>query len=182
VKATKDGQINDPYARAIEQLEAGDDKHAKVGVRAGAIYALGRIAYESRDDQRPIMEVLSMYATQTSQSEHPQDRPRADVQAALIVIGRRRTEWDIDNPEPLRLILAKVPRAWLPRSDFHNFYLSGADLSGAYLMGANLSGAFLEGTNLTGADLRGADLRRAHLKSARLTGTKSEFMRPHGCR
>ena len=170
VKATKDGQITDRYTRAIEQLEAGDDKHAKIEVRAGAIYALGRIANESRDDQRPIMEVLTMYATQISQSERPQDRPRADVQAALTVIGRRRVEWDSDNPEPLRLILAKIARAWLPNSDFHGFYLSGADLSGAYLMGAHLEGASFEGANLSGAHLTGAHLNGAHLRSARFTG------------
>jgi hypothetical protein len=168
--ATKDGQITDRYARAIEQLGAAqDDKHPKVEVRVGAIYALERIARESKTDYWPIMQILTTYVWQVSQSDHPPDRPRADVQAALTVIGQRNSRWDNIEGEHLRLIYANLPNAWLPSLDFRNFYIAQANLSGAYLMGAHLENADLKGAHLNGAHLHNAHLNNADLEGADLT-------------
>jgi hypothetical protein len=69
---------------------------------------------------------------------------RADIQAALNVLGRREEH---RVPESLRVRLA----------------LQGTDLSGANLSGANLSGADLSDANLSRADLYNANLSHIYL-------------------
>jgi hypothetical protein len=52
-RLTQQGQITDRYSKAVEQL--GDDK---LDVRLGGIYALERIAIDSRRDHPTIVAVL----------------------------------------------------------------------------------------------------------------------------
>jgi hypothetical protein len=58
---SRQGQMTDRYAKAVEQL--GSDK---MDVRIGGIYALERIAHDSRRDHSPIMEVLSAFVREQS--------------------------------------------------------------------------------------------------------------------
>src|SRR6266536_4518965 len=73
-------------------------------------------------------------------------RPAADVQAAVTVLGRRQ-----------------LPPGGLRRLD-----LTGVDLQRAQLRGANLQRAQLARANLQDARLRGANLQRAQLAGANL--------------
>src|SRR5437763_9967495 len=50
------GQITDRFTRAVDQL--GNEK---LDVRLGGIYALERLARESRDDHAAIVEILTAY-------------------------------------------------------------------------------------------------------------------------
>jgi hypothetical protein len=135
----REGQITDRFTKAIAQLgEQGPDKLA---VRLGGIYALERIAKDSKDDHWPIMEVLTAYVRETAPGrpaprkdapplpgdQSPQDeppatpdqrppRPAADIQAVLTVLGRRTHTYG--HGEQQRLNLA-------------NADLRGADLAGA---------------------------------------------------
>ena len=93
------GQFTDRYTKAIEQL--GSDK---LDVRIGAIYALERIARESRRDQSTVMEVLTAFIRDHSHEPWPVDKDgvqdgekktRPDVQAAATVVGRRYATRDI---------------------------------------------------------------------------------------
>jgi hypothetical protein len=59
------GQITERFTRAIEQLGS-----AELDVRLGGIYALERIARDSRDDHPQILEVLTAYVR-----EHARRRP-----------------------------------------------------------------------------------------------------------
>ena len=100
------------------------------------------------------MKVLTAFIREHSreqwplpESDHapaPKRSTRPDIQAAIIVVGRRNQERDI------------------PRID-----LGDANLTSATLTGANLGGAFLASANLTGAFLENADLTRANLTGAR---------------
>src|SRR5712691_9263825 len=56
IRINREGQITERFTRAIDQL--GSDK---LDVRLGGIYALERIAKDSRQDHEPIMEVLATF-------------------------------------------------------------------------------------------------------------------------
>jgi hypothetical protein len=177
--------VTDRYTKAVDQL--GSDKG--LDVRIGGIYALERVARDSARDHHPVMEVLCAFIRGHSREPLPRptagsdvpNRIRADVQAAVYVIGGRN---------------AKRDRA---RID-----LGGVNFVGADLMGANLSSAINESTadfnrtigsissigpntadwvasriqavvarvttNLGSADLTGANLVTANLYLADLTG------------
>jgi hypothetical protein len=115
LRLNRQGQITDRFTKAIEQLGDG-----KLDVRLGGIYALERIARDSADDHGTIMEVLTAsvreHSTEAAQHKEapayagvavlagaPADAPRsdaqderkgprADLQATLTVLGRRRRE------------------------------------------------------------------------------------------
>jgi hypothetical protein len=163
----RQGQITDRFTRAVDQL--GD---ARIDVRLGGIYALERIARESREDHGPIVEILTAYvrehapwpqrslppiveAQDPSHAEHMSETPPTDVQAVLTVLGRRRRSHD--NRTSM---------------DLSRTNLAGADLSWASLDNANLTGARLERSNLIGTTLREAYLQRAHLQAADLIGAR----------
>lgn len=64
------GHITERYTKAIEQLGKLENGEPHLEVRLGGIYALERIAYDSRRDQQTIMEVLCAYVPVTP-SRHP---------------------------------------------------------------------------------------------------------------
>lgn len=181
---TEQGQVTDRYTKAIEQL--GSDK---IDIRIGGIYALERIAADSVRDHPTVMEVLATFVRERTKARRPSSgsaeesdpwedhRPPlgADVQAALIAIGRRSADRDA---RPINLAGADLAHADLAGADLAGAELVHTDLFGAELADASLIGADLAFANLTsarmlGADLRhtalsGADLRRADLPHANL--------------
>lgn len=56
IAVTREGQLTERFSRAIEHL--GNDKP---DVRLGGIYALERIARNSREDHGPVFDVLTAY-------------------------------------------------------------------------------------------------------------------------
>ncbi|MCA1666553.1 MAG: hypothetical protein LC793_03970, partial [Thermomicrobia bacterium] len=66
----REGQITERFTRAIDQLGSEKDE-----IRLGAIYALERIAKDSRSYQDSIMDILAAYV-------------------------RRDSRWDISKPMP----------------------------------------------------------------------------------
>jgi len=187
----RQAELNERLPKAIEQLEATDDKgEKKLAIRLGGIHALERIDKESpeRAYHGAIMEVLTAYVRQNakwSPPELPDDRftsdldavleaiPDADIQAILNVFGRR----DEDRvPEKHRVGLdlrnTALFRADLEGANFEGANFGGADLRGAFLfratlLGANFLEADLRGAHFREADLREADLRGADLRDAR---------------
>ena len=180
------GQITDRFTKAVEQLG-----HESIDVRLGGIYALEQIACDSPErDHRTTMEVLvafiQMHApkdspTRKADTENPRDpnrpRPDADVMGALMVLGRRKSEYD----RGLRINLPRTDLrgARLRNEDaqFRGAILRYANLRGAHLERANLDEAKLREVNLQGADLadthfNGASLAMAKLEGAKLEGAK----------
>jgi hypothetical protein len=161
---TEQGQVTDRYTKAIEQLGS-----RTIDVTIGGIYALERIARDSPRDHSSVIEVLAACIREHSREQWPlpsSDEPgaelpdrttRADVQAALTVIGRREITHDSD-----RIDLANV--------NLSGANLSDAELAGANLIGANLTGAFAARANLASATLVNANLTKADLTGANLGG------------
>jgi uncharacterized protein YjbI with pentapeptide repeats len=166
------GQITDRFTRAVEQLDAS----RSLAVRLGGLYALERIARDSRADRATVAEVLCAYVRTASRepqavaegiSEGPdaasiQEAEAAepmsltgrapDVQVAVTILGR----WEQR--------LGEAPA----ELDLHGADLRGADLPGAQLQGANLEKAQLQWARLAGAQLQRARLGRAQLQHADL--------------
>lgn len=181
LEVSREDQITDRYTRAIDQLGS---EHLEI--RLGGIYALERLAKDSRKDQETVMEVLTAFvrenasltksesnslgASSDEDSDEPTEReeenssekitPSTDIQAILTVIGRRK--WEVKG----RIDLSGVKIQW---SNLGGVILSKANLTGADLTGANLAGADLTGADLTGAILARANLTGADFKEADLT-------------
>jgi hypothetical protein len=193
-RLTQQGQITDRYTKAIEQL--GSDK---LDVRLGGIYALERIAVDSKRDHPTVVEVLGAFVREHSHPTYTTswEPTVADVLAALLP-GRRELavkhqpnlDFSGDNgpqdsapaPKPTNdvqaavTVLGRLPkRLGVSRGNLSGALLAGAsireaNLSGASLNGADLSGAHLERVDLSGAFLQRADLSGAQLNSADLSG------------
>jgi len=181
LRITEQGQITERFTRVIDQLGATDDNgRPRLEIRLGGIYALERIAKDSRErDYSTVMEVLTAYAREnapyTSREEaaeqeeageqdkadepqkvaFPQEQ-RAAIRAIADVIRRLHEEDGVTEEHLVRL-------------DLHNTNLLGANLRGANLRGANLSEANLSEANLSRVILMGSDLSRADLQGAELT-------------
>jgi hypothetical protein len=164
---SRENQVTDRYTKAIEQLGS-----EKLDVRIGGIYALERVARDSKKDHPTAMEVLTAFIREHSHEPWPKPRPsdgptsdrrtRPDIQAALTVVGRRYVERD---RRPIDLAGAYLIRANLTDAD-----LSGALLTSTHFPHANLAGAKLADGHLTGADLTHAQLEGVDFKGAHLTG------------
>jgi hypothetical protein len=185
-RLNREGQVTERFTRAIDQLGS-----PQLDVRLGGIYALERIARDSRRDHWTIMEVLTAFVREHARLTVPPDshptRPMAgDVQAALTVLARRDAHQE-DAGQKLNLRNSDLAFAQLDSAQFQyadlsfcrmyeaslrNAKLSHATLTAAGLLGAQMQGAELQHAdlraNLFNADLQEAVLQRANLESANL--------------
>jgi hypothetical protein len=151
VQVLHEGQITERFTRSIEHL--GSDK---LEVRLGGVYALGRIARDSKRDQPLITSILCAYIREHARWEGnraPTKLP-CDIQAALTLLGSQT--W-VRNPT----------RPWL---DLSGTDLRGVDLCWAHLEAAIFKGSHLEGARLVEAHLEGAFFTDANVTGADLTG------------
>jgi hypothetical protein len=143
--------------------------------RLGALYSLERLLTESIRDQRAIIETLCAYVRENSPLEIPEDTAetkeflhgrenpnpthRADVQAAITIIGRR--------PENLR---ARAELGPLPL-DLTNTNLVGYDFSELNYDYARFTHSFVDKANLSGASFVGCIFDGAFMRSSRMKRT-----------
>jgi hypothetical protein len=159
---TREGHITERYAKAIEQLG-----NPNADVRIGGIYALERIARDSKTDRETIIEVLTTFVREHTRSGYktPADtKAEADVQAAITVIARRPNT----NTKTSRL---DFYHSGLNGVDFRSgnfkhamFYYSRLDnalFSYANLEEAGLSFCRAQGAAFTGSIARGANFVNA---------------------
>lgn len=200
IRTSQEGQITERFIKAVTLL--GKDSAEE---KLGAIYALERIAKDSRDDHWTVMETLAAFIRQRAPYPPPEDESDDDdsekkaecppvsaelhnrIQAALTVLGRRRTDVEekdrIDltrtNLQGMRIednfawavfIEANLKGAKLYEANLQEAFLREADLQEANLNGANLQGAFLNFANLQEANLGRANLQKAKLYGANLQG------------
>jgi uncharacterized protein YjbI with pentapeptide repeats len=104
--------------------------------------------------------------------------PRADIQAALDVIGRRQTKpyspERADNNFIIDLRDVDLRRCKLRGREFDHAMLDNSRLDGADLSEVRMRKAFLSGACLDGAVLEGAKLQAADLSGAILTDAKAK--------
>ncbi len=150
---------------AIKQL--GNQKIEK---RLIGIDNLEKIAQDFPALHWEIMEMLTIFIRnntafkpQTEVENNSLPTIRADIQAALTVIGRRDASKDAENQQ---LDLSYVD---ITGVNLNNANLQGANLYQTNLFGANLVNANLQQTILCAANLSGANLNRANLSGAILS-------------
>jgi hypothetical protein len=184
LRTTQEGQITDRFSKAINQL--GETGPENLAIRLGGIYALERIAKDSERDHWPMMEILTAYVREHApRKEEEQNnqlpwgiRPKlaADIQAILMVIGRRARTYGKGEDHPLNLTYTDLRGAYLWEAPLEGAFLSKscldkAILAGTHLEGASLREAHLEGVELDYADLTGANLYGASLTNASINRT-----------
>jgi hypothetical protein len=182
--ATREGQLTDRYAKAVEQLGANRSDEPNIEVRLGGIYALARIAKDSSRDEGTIEEVLTAYIRQNAPASDRAAcsstvRPRADLQAIIWILGEQSHASGKKRPA-FNLRKASLCGYSIENRDFSGSYFTRSDMRLADFRGSKLIGAWLEDVDFRNADLRkaelndaklgGADLRDAHLQGANLTG------------
>ena len=164
-------QLTDRYRDAVKLL--GDVDPA---ARTGGIYALERLARDSRVDKTTISDVLAALIRSRARAAEalaPWEPDNVayydevgylgvrapDVQAALTVLGRFGQDWSaIDDPKGTPLHLVQVD-------------LRRSNLFGAQLVGVDLTESHLEIAQLSNADLRRARLSQTRLDGAYIFGT-----------
>jgi hypothetical protein len=190
-----DRQITDILTRAFDQL--GNEERA---VRLGAVYALERIAHDSRRDHHAIMEALTSYIrAQAPYSWGADIELSAETQALFAkpemqaISQEMMPEYKREQPklspeiEAILSILgrrnpANEPfgkRLDLSRTDLRGAKLLGTPLQRASFMYANLMGAWLSSAHLEEAvfafaNLKGAHFNDTHLNDADFTGADLE--------
>lgn len=183
LQVTRYGQLSSRFTSAVEQLGS-----PSVDVRIGAVFALERVAVDSREDRGTVAEVLCLFAQRNALATPLEARPAPrdiansaavalahagesllvvrspDVHAAVTVLGRA------PRPEGLELRLQRVDlrRSMLDHADLADADLHYADLTNVHLQDARLRRVDLSGTWLVRAVLLGADLRQASLRSVLL--------------
>ncbi|MEI3648587.1 MAG: pentapeptide repeat-containing protein [Dolichospermum lemmermannii FEM_B0920] len=182
-QAAEDKQITERFSKAIELLG-----NKEIEVKLGGIYALEQIAIDSPEKYHwKIMEVLTAFVRENAHRKKEEEREkgkipqlRADIQAALTVIGRRNCENEKEN-QRLDLTFIDIREvnfdgANLKRVDL---YCSNLDLASfqkaslqdvcfcdSSLQWVNFSEAILQKVNLAGANLRQAKFNKATLKES----------------
>lgn len=86
-RLAEQGQITDRYTKAIEQL-GGD----KLGVRLGGIYALERIAHDSKRDHPTVVEVLGAFVRERTDPARTERPTVTDVLSAFLTLVDDRPE------------------------------------------------------------------------------------------
>jgi uncharacterized protein YjbI with pentapeptide repeats len=164
----RQGQVTDRYIKAVEQLES-----AQPLVVTAGIYALGRVARDSRRDHDDIMEVLAWFLRTFDRGNGTDVPPQ--VQAACTVLARRNTNFDRDLQLDLRE--ADLRRVRLDGAQLRNCILIGAKLDGAYLTRANLRGANVRSVTAPSSRWDGACLQKAVFNGAQLQSATFDDVR-----
>lgn len=179
--ADRERRITDSFTKAAELLGNPEPE-----VRIGAIYALERIAGESKRDHWPIMETLTAYVRTKSPASSAQvkaqDASRLNqshssdeaVSAYAVATAEGTTEAAQASTKlatDIQAVLTVLTRRTVKHEESNQrLNLTGSNLTGAILRKTNLTGADLRKADLTGADLFGATLFGADLTGADLTG------------
>jgi len=184
IQINGEGQITERFTRAIDQL--GNKKNLEV--RLGGIYALERIAKDSRKDHPQIMEILAAYIRENAKIDNSKSAfknkkakfkneivIKEDIQSILTVIGRRN--WvndktgqliDLSNTDLQRYIF----KGWFKNLLLRNSQLQGADFRKAFLQNSDFYESSLQSAMFIGTNLQGASFYKANLQKANLRNTK----------
>lgn len=182
------GQVTERFTRAVDQL--GSDS---IDVRLGGIYALWRLAKDSREEYGAVIDVLTAYVREHSPWPPPPEplqrpsltrltlnlrsqrtrgsaprpaRAGLDVQAVMKMLQRRDRHEDQRHDVVVDLSSTNLCGISSERLLLADAHLSASQFFRATLIRADLQRANLIGAQLEGTVLNGADLRQARLQSA----------------
>jgi uncharacterized protein YjbI with pentapeptide repeats len=173
-KERSETPATETLAQAVDGLKSGN-----LARRLTAIDNLERIARDSTADHWLAIENLTAFLRHRSpwpiSEPDSSQQERADIQAAILVLGRRKlTPRPEEAAHRLDLRHVDLRGIWLRRNEgnFEFAMFTGSCLVQADLRRANLAGANLQGADLTKANLRKADLNGAYLQGSTLRGAR----------
>jgi hypothetical protein len=159
---TRQGQITERFTKAVEQLGRADipNKENNLAIRLGGIYALERVANESKEYHWPIMELLTAYVRQNAPRKlnDPNYELKADIKAILTVLGRRKIEYETES-QRLDLSGTNLSGLQLKDANLDRVMFNGADLTGATFIKGQMENASFVITDLTSAAFLEIDLK-----------------------
>lgn len=162
-RLSHEGHITDRYAKSVEQLGSGS-----ADVRIGGVFALERIARDSKPDRQTIVEVLTAFVREHSRLDWRTAKTEpitADVQAALTVLGRRPGS-DLEGAR-LDFYHAGLRGAHLTSGDWRNAMFDYGHLTDTLFASAQLDGADLSFCTAERVGFSGASARGVHLVNAK---------------
>ena len=175
--------VNDQYQRGTEMLFS-----EMLAVRLAGIYELETLANQKPETYHlRIMSLFCAFAKSPPKDE-VLDTPavfdgepmplsiRADLQAALLAVGRRdRRHLQLEGADGFKVDLRGVNlrRGVFRQCLFDQADLTWADLSQVNLEGASLAGANFEFADLSFADISNADFRGSICRLTRMSGAKA---------
>jgi hypothetical protein len=182
---TRRGQFGERLGGAIEGL--GDKSNLQR--RVSSIISIGAMIGDDRQSVSVVTDVLCSFirsetATDDYRTDYSDVEPRADIQAAVSLLGRirRRTAWWYWVKLDLRksfLLGADFGEGDFRRAQFQDCTLDKSSFFRARLIDANFSRATLGGSNFNQSDLRrtsffrsnsqNCTFRRSNMVSANLT-------------
>ena len=152
--------LNERYEQGCSRLGSDD-----LAVRLDGIDMLERLAREHPPEYHvQVVKRLSLFV----RTWDVRRRARAEIQAAMAVIGSR-------SEEDVRLEISESFELDLSGSNLQSLHLDHLNLSRSNLMKANLSEASLWKVDLSNANLLDAILNDAWLAQANLSGTLFSF-------
>jgi uncharacterized protein YjbI with pentapeptide repeats len=173
----RSGQFTERYAAAVSQLGA-----ELMEMRIGGIYALESLMRESAMDAPAVVQVLAaflrnrvaqpMVSTGLLPLPEPGEavplaRAPQDVEAAVVVLGRRRVA---QGERPLDLRGANLSGVEANDSNFSHAWLHGSDLSRAHFRSGQMRGTGFNRTDLRSAVLDRSDMSLSRIDKANLSG------------
>jgi uncharacterized protein YjbI with pentapeptide repeats len=180
LQAIQDKQLTERYSQAIENL--GSDN---ANIRCGGINMLEQIAIDSplKYHWRMVENLSAFIRVKCTDATQTGTPATEDIKQALLVIGRRNTNYDEKFIDLKKVNLKKIDlqglnfkganlhNANFSRAELSDINLSNADLGGAHFLdGTILIRAILEKADLSGADLSGAQMVKTNLSKADLQG------------
>jgi Pentapeptide repeats (9 copies) len=181
LEAQRQSRLGERFSGAVEQLGNKD-----VAVRVGAIYALSRIARESREDYWPVAHLLCSFLRDKRPVERqgepaiavPSDDAKAVAAFFRMGLGKQGGVIDLSrtnlhgldltdgvfgnaNFNGAKLDGVVLVRAVLIGATFANVTATYADFTDAQLADSFMNGMDLTAARLTRADLRGASVTNA---------------------
>lgn len=176
-KQTQLGLTAERFYRACEQL-GNPSRH----VRLGALYALESIAKDSDRDFDQVVSVISAYVREEARKDESAsyDYVRAepgtaqssrcpeDIQAALTILGRRRTIRDQDDGPPLDLSNTVLSGARLRDANLQKAIFDNSVMHNVRIHDCNFARAQFKHADVRGSEFYSTDLRQTNFVSANL--------------
>jgi hypothetical protein len=167
IQVNREGQNTDRFTQAIEQLGKPE-----IDIRIGGIYALGRLADNSKPDRAAIARILSAFVREHS----PLTNDKEEETHSGVDKGPSEKREEAVDPQTVQELQGGVV---IPDADI----LAALDVLGSFnettgskvlgttdLRHAKLDGNF-EGTDFTGSDLSDAYCYKANMRSAKFRWT-----------
>jgi len=187
-RLSEDGRITDRFSKAVDQLGARtQDGNPLLEIRLGALYALQRLARDSRRDRDAIIDISCAYVRQNAprqwavwnpeSEEEPREPsrqpPRIDITTILNFLGTKGT-LDADRAIDLsatELCRADLMRGNLPKVNFRGTFLQDANFMSSNLQGTDFSRAHCVRANFVKANLSGASFVDVNAFAATFEGS-----------